>query len=86
MLQPSLLQCSGSIGDPGFMNPTGAPEPFWDFCEVVKGLFILILREHPVGVRSWVTVEQDGVPTQASGVAERQPKVSDAVDGSGEME
>ena len=42
----------GPIGDPGFMNPTGAPEPFWDFCEVVKGLFTLVLRAHPVGVRS----------------------------------
>ena len=43
---------SEPIGDPGFMNPTGAPEPFWDFCKIVKGLFILVVLEHPVGVRS----------------------------------
>ena len=34
---------SGAIGDHRFMNPTGALEPFWDFCEVVKGLFILVV-------------------------------------------
>ena len=34
------------------MNPIGAPEPFWDFYEVVKALFILVVREHRIGVRS----------------------------------
>ena len=33
-----VLQGSGSIRDPGFMNPTGAPKPHWGFCEAVKGL------------------------------------------------
>ena len=37
-----FLLGSGSIGDPRFMNPTGAPEPFWDFGEVMKGLFTLV--------------------------------------------
>ena len=39
---PSFLWESGSIGDPEYMNLTGAPVPFWDFCEVMKGLFILV--------------------------------------------
>ena len=33
-----VLQGSGSIRDPRFMNPTGAFEPLWGFCEAVKGL------------------------------------------------
>ena len=41
-----FLQGSGSIGDPGFMNPTGAPKPFWDFYEVMKGM-LLELRCFP---------------------------------------
>ena len=52
-----FLLGSGPIGDPGFMNPTGAPEPFWDFYEVMKGLFILVLRAHPVGLSLWVVIE-----------------------------
>ena len=74
------------------MNPTGAPEPFWDFYEVMKGLFILVLREHPVGVSSWVTVEQDRASTQASGMAKGSGKmesltqVSGTAEGLGEAE
>jgi len=48
----SFLLGSRPIEDPEFMNPTGALEPFWDFYEVVKGLFILVVREQRVGVRS----------------------------------
>ena len=40
-----VLKGSGSIGDPGFMNPIGAPEPLWDFCEAVKGLFAHTLHD-----------------------------------------
>ena len=43
---------SGPIRDPGFMNLAGVPEPFWDFCDVVKGLFILVVLEQRMGVRS----------------------------------
>ena len=46
------------------MNPTGAPEPFWDFCEVMKGLFILALYESS----GWV---KDCEPLL--GVTEREP-------------
>ena len=34
-----VLQESGSIRDPRFINPIGAPESLWGFCEAVKGLF-----------------------------------------------
>ena len=40
-----VLQESGSIGDLGFMNPIGAPKPFWDFCEAMKGLFAHALHD-----------------------------------------
>ena len=36
--------------DPGFMNPTGAPEPRGDLCRIVRGIFCLAggcARAHP---------------------------------------
>ena len=77
------------------MNPTGAPEPFGDFCEVVKGLFTLISRALPVGVSpSNETERKPEVSGMAEGSSEmeRQPKcraptqASGAAEGSGEME